>query len=194
VVQFGDEATGGILLKKLMQGYLFLGSISGLIVVLDQITKWIIRQNLALGETWMPWTWLEPYARIVHWHNRGVAFGMFQEGGDIFAVLAFLVAIAIIYYFPRVPSEDWTLRLAMGLQLGGAVGNLIDRIMIGHVIDFISVGTFPVFNVADSSITVGVFVLIYGVWQQERRERRKKNLDQSTEGDKRPAEFSEANE
>lgn len=66
----------------------------------------------------------------------------------------------------------------MGLQLGGAVGNLIDRITIGHVVDFISVGNFAVFNVADSSITLGVIVLILGVWLQERQQKRQ-NADSS---------------
>jgi len=181
-------------LKKKTHSYLFLGGLSGTIIVIDQITKWIIRQNLSIGETWMPWSWMEPYARIVHWYNRGIAFGLFQNGGEIFAVLAFLVAIAIIYYYHHVPVDDWALRLAMGLQLGGAVGNLIDRVTLGHVTDFVSVGSFPVFNVADSSITVGVFVLIFGVWQQDRRERKEKALQKNSEGNNQPAEFSQANE
>jgi len=78
----------------------------------------------------------------------------------------------IIYYFPKVPREDWSLRLAMSLQLGGALGNWIDRVFVGHVTDFISVGTFAVFNVADSSISVGVAVLLFGLWQQERMNRK----------------------
>jgi signal peptidase II len=104
----------------------------------------------------------------VHWKNSGAAFGILQGFGDVFTVLAILVAIAIIYYFPQVPRQDWTLRLAMGLQLGGALGNLIDRVTQGSVIDFISIGTFPVFNVADSSISVGVAILILGLWFKER--------------------------
>ncbi len=181
-------------MKKLFSGYIFLLSISGTIIIVDQLTKWVVQQNLALGESWVPWEWLEPYARIVHWYNRGVVFGLFQNGGDIFAVLAFIVALAIIYYFPRVPAADWPLRLAMSLQLGGAIGNLIDRITIGHVVDFISVGTFPVFNVADSSITIGVVVLIFGVWYQEQRERKEKALKDEGANEQRHTEFSEAND
>ncbi len=105
-----------------------------------------------------------------------VAFGMFQNGNLIFATLAILVVIAIIYYYPQVEAEDWTLKVAMGLQLAGASGNLIDRLMMGKVTDFISVGTFPVFNVADSSITIGVVVLLLGVWIKERQERKKSEL------------------
>ena len=69
-------------------------------------------------------------------------------------------------------ANDWTLRLALSLQLGGALGNLVDRFRWGHVIDFISVGNFPVFNVADSSISLGVAVLILGVWLQERKQKK----------------------
>jgi signal peptidase II len=68
-----------------------------------------------------------------------------------------------------VDSRDWTLRLAMGLQLGGAAGNLIDRLQTGRVTDFISIGSFPVFNIADSAISVGVVVLLLGVWLRERQ-------------------------
>jgi len=182
-------------LKKFIRDYLILALVSGTIIALDQWTKFIIRQNLAIGESWMPLEWLAPYARIVHWYNRGVAFGLFQNGGEWFAILAIVIAVGIIYYYPRVPAEDWTLRAAMGLQLGGAVGNLIDRLTVGHVTDFISVGTFPVFNIADSSITIGVVVLIFGVWLQERREKQAKTQPKAE--DEHPSErvnFSEANE
>lgn len=125
---------------------------------------------------WAPWDWMLPYARIVHVSNTGVAFGMFKGMNTIFAILAILVSLAIIYYYPRVPVEDWTLRLAMGFQLGGAVGNLVDRLTQGFVTDFISVGNFPVWNVADASITVGVGILIIGVWLQERRQKKELSL------------------
>ena len=155
--------------------YLYLFSVAGVIIALDQWTKWLVRENLPFRATWLPeWLeWLGPYARIVHWYNSGAAFGMFQGGNLIFTVLAFIVIGAILYYFPRVDTHDWSLRLAMGLQLGGASGNLIDRLLMGKVTDFISVGVFPVFNIADASITVGVIVLLLGVWIKEQIERRK---------------------
>src|SRR5687767_7571814 len=99
---------------------------------------------------------------------------MFKEGGMVFTVLAFVVIGAILYYYPQIERSDWPLRLAMSMQLGGAIGNLIDRLTIGHVTDFISVGTFPVFNVADSSISVGCVVLLLGVWWQERNAKKEK--------------------
>lgn len=154
--------------------YLKLIGIAGVVIALDQWTKWLVRTNLPFQSTWLPeWLeWLSPYARIVHWHNSGAAFGMFQSGSLVFTVLAVIVIGAILYYFPQVFNEDWPVKVALGMQLGGAAGNLIDRLTNdGHVTDFISVGTFPVFNIADSAISVGVAVLVLGVWMQERKER-----------------------
>lgn len=168
---------------KYIRDYLTLFTIAGAIIILDQTTKTLVRANLALGEFWSPWDWLEPYARIVNWKNTGAAFGMLQGLGDIFAILAIVVAIAIVYYFPQVPREDWPMRLAMGLEFGGAVGNLFDRLTIGWVTDFVSIWRFPVFNVADLSIVIGVIVLLLGVWYQERQ---KESIPISTELDLPP--------
>jgi len=161
-------------LKQKIKDYLILFGVAGAIIALDQWTKWLVRENIEFGTQWVPdWLmWLSPYARIVHWYNSGAAFGMFQNGNTVFMILAFIVICAIIYYFPQVEAEDWTLKVAMGLQLAGAAGNLIDRLLMGKVTDFISVGSFPVFNVADSSITVGVIVLLLGVWWKERQEKK----------------------
>ncbi len=158
-------------MKRVFEMYGLLCVVAGVIIALDQWTKWIVRTTLPLGATWLPESleWLSPYARIVHWHNTGAAFGMFQNGSMIFAALAFVVIGAIIYYFPQVEKHDWMLRLAMSMQLGGASGNLIDRLLRdGRVTDFISVGSFPVFNIADASISVGTVILLLGVYLQER--------------------------
>jgi signal peptidase II len=162
--------------KNVLRNYWGIFTIAALIVALDQWTKWLVRVNIPAGESWLPESlmWLSPYARIVHWYNRGAAFGMFQEGGMVFTVLAFIVIAAIIYYYPQVSRADWPLRLAMSMQLGGAIGNLIDRLTIGYVTDFVSVGTFPVFNIADASISVGCVVLLLGVWLQERSAKKEK--------------------
>jgi signal peptidase II len=161
-------------LKTLFQRYWQIVLIAVVIVTLDQWTKNLVRASLPLGGTWLPeaLAWLSPYARIVHWYNTGAAFGIFQQGGMVFTVLAFLVIGLILYYYPHVEQADWSLRLAMSMQLGGAAGNLIDRLTIGHVTDFISVGTFPVFNIADASITIGAAVLFLGVWLTERAEKK----------------------
>jgi signal peptidase II len=169
---------------KYIRDYLVLFLIAGTVIALDQWTKAIVRDTLAVQEMWLPagMEWLMPYARIIHWYNSGAAFGMFQGMGWVFTMLAFVVAALIIYYYPRVDSQDWWLKLAMGMQMGGALGNVIDRLTRGQVTDFISVGTFPVFNIADSSISVGVAILLLGVWLKEMKERKQAQADAAGEG------------
>jgi signal peptidase II len=167
---------------KQLKNYAGLFLVAGLIVALDQWTKSLVR-TLPLGGTWLPagLEWLFPYARIVHWYNTGAAFGSFQGLGLVFAALAFVVVGLIIYYYPQVDDADWWLKLAMGMQMGGALGNVVDRLTrgdlktftTGPVTDFISVGSFAVFNVADASISVGVVVLILGAWIKELGDRKK---------------------
>jgi signal peptidase II len=159
-------------LKKYFRDYLVLLPPVAVIILFDQWTKNWVRTTIPLGGSWSPWPWLEPYARFVHWQNTGAAFGIFQNLSLVFTILAFIVSIAILYYFPRLPRGEWLMRLALIMQLGGAVGNLIDRLTIGTVTDFISVGTFAVFNLADASISVGTAILILAVWLSERKQRR----------------------
>jgi len=162
-------------LKNKLSSYLFLFSTAGAIVVLDQWTKWLVRENIPYTSQWLPQglEWLMPYARIVHWQNSGAAFGLFQAGSWIFASLACVVILAIVYFYRQVDESEWGMRVAMAMQLAGAAGNLIDRFLFdGKVTDFISVGNFPVFNVADASITLGVGVLILDIWIKERKEKK----------------------
>jgi len=155
-------------LKRILLNYLALFGISGSIVALDQWTKYIVRTKLVLGEAWVPLPENLPFLRIVHWKNTGAAFGIFPQASSIFTVIAILVSIAIIYYWNKIPSRQKALRLALALQLAGALGNLISRLTLGIVIDFIAVGNFPVFNVADSSISIGVAILVIATWVEER--------------------------
>jgi signal peptidase II len=162
-------------LIRFFRVYGYLATIAGLILIVDQWTKAIVRKNLSFTDSWTPAPWLEPYFRIVHWKNTGAAFGIFQELSLVFTVLAIVVSVVIIYYFPRISLQEWPLRLAMSFQLGGALGNLIDRLAHGYVIDFIALlpsWNMPVFNVADASITAGVIILIVGVWIKERSEKK----------------------
>lgn len=171
-------------MKRYLKDYSVLLLISGLIVGIDQWTKALVRQMIPFGGTWMPLEWLSPYARFVHWYNKGAAFGLFQNGSVIFASLAVVVILLIIYYFPRVPENDWTFRLAMSMQLAGAAGNLIDRIFFaGKVTDFISIGNFAVFNVADASITIGVCILLLGAWIKERKPQEQVGVEKETKTD-----------
>jgi signal peptidase II len=160
--------------KTYWKDYLFLVLVAGVVVSLDQWTKFLVRANIPLGADWLPeWlSWLAPYARIRHWYNTGAAFGIFQNGNLVFSILAIIVSCLILYYYPRTSGQEWWMRLALAMQFSGAVGNLIDRLTIHHVTDFISVGAFAIFNVADSSISVGVAVLVLGVWLKERAQKK----------------------
>lgn len=166
-------------MKKALRSYSVLIPTAGVLIALDQWTKAIVRQNLELGEMWMPLEWLSPYARIVHWYNTGVAFGMFQDKNLLFSILALTISVFLIIFYPKLTEEDWFLRIALGMQLGGSLGNLIDRLTVGHVTDFVSVGNFPVFNIADASISVGVAVMILGLWVEEKKEKQKKKALES---------------
>ena len=122
---------------------------------LDQVTKAVVRHNLLLGES-VP---SDGFIRITHTFNTGSAFGLFS-GQTFFLILASFAGIGILLLVYRHnPVPSLLLRLSLGLQLGGALGNLIDRLRMGHVTDFVDVGSWPVFNVADASIVVGIVIL-----------------------------------
>lgn len=166
------------------RNYLTLIGIAGIVVSLDQWTKYLVRTRLQVGETWMPIEWLAPYMRVVHWNNTGAAFGLLPSASLFFVIVAILVSMAIIIYYPRIPKEQVAVRFALALQLGGALGNLTDRFIADlTVTDFISVGTFPVFNVADSSVSVGCAILIAAMWIEERKARATKLVDDASAED-----------
>jgi signal peptidase II len=171
--RFGLNTIGDFL-KNYWRAYIYLLLLGGIIVGLDQWTKALVRANMALGSDWLPsWlSWVMPYARIRYWYNSGAAFGIFKNGNLVFTILAILVTLLILYYYPLTVREGWWLRLAMAMQFAGALGNLIDRLMFKHVTDFISVGNFAIFNISDASISVGVAVLILGVWWKDQADKR----------------------
>lgn len=131
------------------------------IVALDQYTKVLVRGNLPLNTSWMPIPWLDPIVTLTHTRNTGAAFGLFPSLGGVFRLVSLVVVVAIIFFFRRLAATSWLLRIAFGLQLGGAAGNLVDRVVLGYVTDFIDVRVWPIFNVADSAIVVGTVLLAY---------------------------------
>jgi len=153
----------------------FLLLITGLTILVDQASKAYVVDRLALHESWMPVDAIAPIFRITHVHNTGAAFGMFPDGGSVFLIIAVVVAGVILFYYRQIPEHAWLVRIALGLQLGGALGNVIDRVRLGYVVDFFNFEYWPVFNVADSSIVLGVVLLTFELLLEERRERRRKN-------------------
>ncbi len=127
-----------------------------LVVLFDQITKFIIRANLSKGES-VP---SDGFFRFTYYENSGTIFGLFPNATVILTVVSFLAIGFLIYFFRTQRSPGLVMRIAIGILLGGAVGNLIDRLFKGEVTDFVDVGRWPIFNIADASITVGIFLLI----------------------------------
>jgi signal peptidase II len=104
--------------------------------------------------------------------NAGAAFGIFQNFTAGFLVISAVVMIAILIYYWRLPARDWTARLGLSLVFGGALSNAYDRAVQGSVIDFIKVPYWPIFNVADSAVSVGVVVLLVGTFLANRQPQR----------------------
>ena len=122
----------------------------------DQITKRIVRESLRVGESWPP----AGFFRFTHGTNSGTAFGLFPDQ-TLLLTIASVIAIGFIIYFHRAHGgRDLVSKLTIGLLLGGAFGNLLDRVVAGEVTDFIDIGPWPIFNVADSSIVVGIVMLV----------------------------------
>jgi signal peptidase II len=128
------------------------------IITLDQFTKWIIRSNLGLYETWPENS--DDFFRLIHVTNSGAAFGILQGQTSFLIITSVLGLVAILLYYIYPPMDHGLIRIALGMQLGGAVGNFIDRVRLGHVTDFVDVGSFPTFNVADASISVSIVVVL----------------------------------
>ena len=129
-------------------------------VVLDQLTKWQVIENLAVGESW-PET---GFFRFTHAWNTGTAFSLFQGQGDILTWVSLGAVGVLSWIYRSIDNPSWILRVAFGMQFGGAIGNIADRIRLGHVTDFIDVGIWPVFNIADSSIVIGIGLMIFYFW------------------------------
>ena len=142
-----------------IRGMLFLG-LAVLVVVADRITKRLAEDRLR-GQPSMPV--VDDVLRLTYVENRGAAFGLLQDQTTFFVLVGVIVIGVIAASYRYLPRSGFRLHLALGLQLGGAIGNLIDRVRQGYVVDFVDFGYhanwWPVFNVADSAIVVGVALL-----------------------------------
>jgi signal peptidase II len=146
-----------------LRGLLFLG-LAVLVVLLDQTTKRLAEERLEkAGQRSVPLPIVGDYLRFTYVENRGAAFGLLQDQTAFFVFVGVLVVGVIAASYRYLPRSGFRLHLALGLQLGGAVGNLVDRVRQGYVVDFVDFGYhsnwWPVFNVADSAIVIGVALL-----------------------------------
>ena len=139
--------------------------LSGLVVWADVVTKNLATEKLTLYRPYEIWSWLN----MTLAHNYGAAFSFLSNAGGwqrwFFTVLSTVVSIVLVVWVLRLTRREWLSAVALSLVIGGAIGNLIDRIQLGYVVDFVDVhigaSHFPAFNVADSAISVGVAFLLY---------------------------------
>ncbi|PSL24840.1 signal peptidase II [Planomicrobium soli] len=147
-----------------------------LIVALDQWTKWLVMKNMELGERIIL---ADPYLAWLSHRNRGAAWGMLEGQMWLFAIITIAVIIGILYYFHAQAKGKPLFQLSLMVILGGAIGNFIDRMLRGEVVDFIAVlipiinYEFPIFNVADAALTVGVVLMIIFIIYDEKQEKKK---------------------
>lgn len=151
----------------------WLLAISGGLVVVDQLTKWIVASQLEVGERIV----VLPFFNLVRWHNTGAAFGVFSGASGwqngLFLVLGMVLVVFLGSMLRKAASggDSWW-ALGLALMIGGALGNIVDRVARGHVLDFVSLHYagwyFPAFNVADAGITVGVCLVLVQLLRQSR--------------------------
>ncbi|WP_409294445.1 signal peptidase II [Peribacillus sp. SCS-26] len=146
------------------------------VIALDQFTKWLIVKNLELGESIEV---ISQFFYITSHRNRGAAWGVLQGQMWFFYIITLVVVAGLIYYIVKHAKNNVLLGVSLGLMLGGAVGNFIDRIWRKEVVDFIHVYivdySFPVFNIADSALCIGVIMLIIYMLIEEKAAKEKEN-------------------
>ncbi|PID02725.1 MULTISPECIES: signal peptidase II [unclassified Sporosarcina] len=151
-------------------------AIAALVIGLDQLTKWLVVKNMELGEYISV---LDPYIALLSHRNRGAAWGMLEGKMWLFFIVTIVVVVAIVYFFHTEGKKDRLLGMSLMLLLGGAIGNFIDRLVRGEVVDFISVlipvihYDFPIFNVADAALTIAVILILLHVILDEKKKKKK---------------------
>ncbi len=151
--------------------------VAAVVIALDQWTKIWVRATIPDYTYIVPIDALGEYFVFEHVHNYGAAFGILQNQGNLFIVIAAVVTVAILYYAGTLRRDQKLLRFLLGLQLGGALGNVIDRLYQGYVTDFVRVGIpdvyyWPNFNIADSAIVCGVIGLAIFIFVDDFRTQR----------------------
>ncbi len=136
--------------------------LSIVVLLLDQATKLAVRFSFEYGH---PRNIIGDFVRLTYVENPGMAFSIHIGNQTLFTLFAFLASIVILVYLIRARNDRLLLRVSLALIFGGAIGNLVDRVLYGKVVDFIDIGIastrWPIFNIADSAVTVGMVVLAW---------------------------------
>jgi signal peptidase II len=159
------------------RGWAILAGAAGLVFVLDQASKAWVMGRLDWGESWYIIPVLRGFFSLTLISNTGAAFGTLKDQGTLLSLLAIVVVAGILVYQRQLTAQQGWLRLSLGLQLGGAAGNLADRLRLGYVVDFLDFYVidprgvshhWPAFNVADSAIVLGVLLLATLLWRDSK--------------------------
>jgi signal peptidase II len=155
------------------------------VILVDQAVKYLVSAALPLGGAWSPLPGPSPFFQIVHLANTGVAFGLFKDLGVVFIIVPLIVSGIIIFYARRLRPDQKFMAFALGLTLGGALGNVIDRIRIGYVIDYFDIGVGTLRNAsnfADWSIVLGVILLSVAMLLDDRKQKQAHTSETSNSG------------
>ncbi|MFY9257787.1 MAG: signal peptidase II [Dethiobacteria bacterium] len=137
--------------------------IVAVVVLLDQLTKYLVASTMEVGQSF---SLIEDFLAITYVRNPGAAFGVLPYRTAFLIIVTLIVVGLIVYFYHVLPASYTLLRLGMALQLGGALGNLIDRVHNVFVVDFIDLKFFPpVFNLADLFIVIGVIIFLFAFWR-----------------------------
>lgn len=161
--------------------FVFFYLLAAVIIVLDQITKWLIVKYMEIGESIEV---IENFLYITSHRNSGAAWGILQGQLWFFYIVTIIAVIGMIYYIQKYAKGRWLPGTAAALMLGGAIGNFIDRLFRKEVVDFINTFIFgydfPVFNIADSALVVGVFLLFIHLFMEEKAAKEKNHGNNRT--------------
>ncbi len=148
--------------------------IAALVLLLDQSSKYLISSNMMLNQS-IPL--IQNVFHISYIHNYGAAFGILQNQRIFFVVLTLLIAAALLIYYYKFAEHNCLIKWGIALLLGGAMGNLLDRLLKGYVVDFFDFRIWPVFNVADIAVVVGAGLLFLALIRSDRSEGKTDNGD-----------------
>lgn len=149
--------------------------LAAFVILLDQWTKWLIVKNMEFGERIAVW---DPWLGILSHRNRGAAWGMLEGQMWLFSIVTIGVICAIIYFYHKEAKGKPVFQVGLMFLLGGAIGNFIDRLFRGEVVDFVDVlipvinYDFPIFNIADAALTIAVVILMIGLIAEDKKEKR----------------------
>lgn len=158
-------------MNPLLRRWLVLFAVVAVVLAADQVSKQYVITNLQLGESVQLIPPLYPFFQLTRSENQGAAFGFLPQAGDVFLIIALVVVVIMLVFYPRLPEKERLTRVAIGMVVGGALGNALDRIQHGVVVDFIHYSipglVSNVSNLADHAIVIGVLLVVLQSWRTD---------------------------